>query len=126
MDDEISATLELIKIMTRKYQNIPGAAPETVNALLDEVEILRDKLQRALAVITSGEDRDYQQLQEIGDALAESRDASVSAQIYIQNELNDARKILGTIQIGKKARYAYQSPRIGMGYTEGNFVDRRK
>lgn len=126
MDAESAAILELIQTMTRKYRNIPGTAADTVNALLDEVEIIRDKVQRGLAAMTSAEDRDNQALQVIGDALAEARDASVTAEIYIQSELNDARQMLGTIQTGKKARTAYQSPRIGMGFTEGTYIDRRK
>lgn len=126
MDGEIAALLELIQTMTRKYRNIPGSAAETVNALLDEVEIIRDKVQQGLSAVTAAEDRDPQQLQMLGDALAEARDASVSAELYIQSELNETRQLLGAIQTGKRARNAYQKPRIGLGYTEGNFIDRRK
>lgn len=126
MDEEYRQILENIRSMTRKYRNIPGAASENVNALLDEIELIREKVQRGLALIASVEQGDPGRFQEIGEALQEAREASVTAEIYVQGELQDAREMLGSIRSGNKARKAYQPSTMGMGFSEGSFIDRRK
>lgn len=127
MDNDILATVEQIKAMTRKYRTMPGKPIDTVNALLDEVEIIRQKVDRSLAAFNSSiDDRDPGLVQMIGEALQEAREASVTAQLHLERELEDIRDAMGQIRTGNKARRAYQTPRVGMGYTEGNFIDRKK
>jgi len=126
MAEDVRETLEYIRSMTRKYRSIPGANAATANSLLDETDLLRQKIEQGLAAFAVSEEKDPLLLKELGEALQEAREASIEAELYLQREMQDLRQTLGTIRIGNKARRAYQTPRIGMGYTEGSFVDRRR
>lgn len=46
--------------------------------------------------------------------------------VGLNEENGKLRQVMLNLQSGKRAMKAYHSPRQGMGYTEGKFLDRKK
>lgn len=89
------------------------------------IDELRMGIESALQKMNST-DIDSRNNAEILEGLRQAYNASARAQERIQKEKGRIGSVISQVRIGNQARQAYYPPAIGMGYTEGNFVDSKK
>lgn len=120
------SVLKEIQQLTLIYQTIEkDQALEEVGALLNAAEELRVRIDEKLKEIQR-DSLDPQLLQGIREALNEAHEASERAQQRIEEEKEEIRSALNKFRVGSHVRQAYRPPAIGMGFTEGNFIDSKK
>ena len=121
---EMITLLAKIQEMKSVYEQILETSDgEEIINLLDVVISIQTELTPVLSHYLSSSLESKQRLQ---SALSSAFQSAKDAQEYLEHEKVTAIDGLRQIKTGNKARQAYLPPAIGMGYTEGNFIDSRK
>ncbi len=96
-----------------------NADPRRITELVDESEQIIQLL--ASKIESSG--IEVQEEVEILQAVKIKADAIVN---LLREEMASIRELFINFQTGRQALNAYDLPQVGLGYTEGKFVDRKK
>lgn len=105
---------ELVKTI-----NDEEADPKRITDLVGEAEEIMGSLSHILEYSEFGEQTEI----EILEAIKAKADALVN---LLRGEMDNIIALSKKLTTGRQAIGAYDSPLIGLGYTEGKFVDRKK
>lgn len=121
VEDAIKAlTQELIDL----YLAIPKATSEELAALTARADAIQAELDVQLSAETASFSES--QITELIKSLAAAKTAANEACRYLESELKATGEEMTKIRSGQKVNRAYQPPAVGMGFTEGTFIDSKK
>ncbi|NLW55513.1 MAG: hypothetical protein GX050_02635 [Firmicutes bacterium] len=95
------------------------ADPQEIAFLVDDAERIVQLLSRLLRSSPLKEEDEFELVQKV----------KVKAEAIVQllrEEMEYIFESFKSLNTGRQAINAYEGPRVGMGYTEGKFVDRKK
>ena len=112
--DELSEAYQQLETLLAD----PEADPEAIEAAVQNTESCSAKLM----VLVEHQGLDGLRRGDLEELLGNVQAIIVS----LNEESGKLRQVLLNLQSGKRAVKAYHSPRQGMGFTEGKFLDRKK
>lgn len=118
--------VQAIEELTHVYEELdPSGEVETFESMLTKADQLKERVDEMLRAM-SAETVEPTMAHTIHLALIQAYKASLNAMNRVQSEKEEIGCSLNQLKVNNKARQAYSSPAIGMGFTEGNFIDSKK
>jgi len=121
---DTKAFQELSQQLNDLYLSIPKTEPQDLAELTARAKAILVELDSLLASAAGSFSTD--QVAEVEQSLTTLKQSAEAACTYLQNALKDTGEELARLKRGQKAHRAYQQPVVGMGFTEGSFVDSKK
>jgi|GEM_PF-522568 len=120
--------LEALRSLEERYDRLAGIVQDE-NAdpqLITDLSAEADAIVEFLKGRENSTEMDKASARSEQELLQRLREKSQAVEELFGKELGRIKESLGGLKRGKKAVSAYGPPAVGMGYSEGKFVDRKK